>query len=104
MKRDLKAQIKYKLEKQEKEQQILFKQNKQNVIDFLIDNKDSIRIEDLKIYEPVYKSHREKGKCHICNSLSNILCKNCNENIWLCIDHWRQHTRNMITDKIDQYC
>ena len=53
---------------QEEEQQILLKQNQQTIIDFLLDNKDSIRVEDLKIYEPVYKCYREKGNCKICNS------------------------------------
>jgi hypothetical protein len=47
---NLKAQLKDELEEHEKEQQILLKENKQNIIDFIIDNKDSIRIEDLKIY------------------------------------------------------
>ncbi|HET9807766.1 MAG TPA: hypothetical protein VFP49_12740, partial [Nitrososphaeraceae archaeon] len=88
---NLKAQIKEDLQKQEKEQQILLKEYKQDIIDFIINNKDSIRIEDLKISEPFYKCYREKGNCQICNILSNILCKNCNENSWLCINHWQQH-------------
>ena len=91
---NLKIQIKDELEKQEKEQQILLKQNKQNIINFLLDNKDSIRIEDMKIYEPVYKCYREKGNCYICNSLSNTICKNCSNyknEIWLCTSHWEQH-------------
>ena len=86
--------MKEELKKHKEEQLILLKENKQNIIDFIIDNKDSIRIEDLKIYEPIYKCYREKGNCQICNSLSNIICKNCNnynkEN-WLCINHWQQH-------------
>jgi hypothetical protein len=77
----------------------LLKENKQIIIDFLLDNKDSIRIEDLKIYEPVYKCYREKGNCHICKSTTNIICKNCNsynynnknEEVWLCTNHWKQH-------------
>ena len=95
---NLKAHIKYELEEQEKEQQILLKENKQIIIDFFIDNKDSIRIEDLKIYEPIYKCYREKGNCHVCNALTNIICKNCSKNshynnneVWLCIDHWIQY-------------
>ena len=83
--------LKEQLKIQEEEQQILLKNNKQNIIDLLLDNKDSIRIEDLKIYEPIYKCYRDKGNCQICNSLSNILCINCNENIWLCTNHWKQH-------------
>ena len=70
--------MKEELRKHKEEQLILLKENKQNIIDFIIDNKDSIRIEDLKIYEPIYKCYREKGNCHICNILSNIICKNCN--------------------------
>ena len=45
--------IKEELEKVIREQQILLKENKQNIIDFILDNKDSIRVEDLKIYEPI---------------------------------------------------
>jgi hypothetical protein len=95
---DLKSKIKEELEKSDIEQQILLKENKQNIIDFLLGNKDSIRIEDLKSYEPIYKCYREKGNCYICNILSNIICKNCcnnynnnNEEIWLCANHWKQH-------------
>jgi hypothetical protein len=78
-----------------REQLILLKEYKQDIIDFIVDNKDSIRIEDLKIYEPIYKCYREKGNCRICNSLSNIICKNCSSNykneIWLCTNHWQQY-------------
>ena len=83
--------IEEELEKSDREQLILLKEYKQNIIDFLSGNKDSIRIEDLKIYEPIYECYRKRGNCHICNILSNILCKNCNENSWLCINHWQQH-------------
>jgi hypothetical protein len=83
------------VEELDREQQILLKDNKNAIIVFLLDNKDSIKIEDLKIYEPVYKCCREKGNCQICNTVSNIICKNCseynNEEIWLCINHWQQH-------------
>jgi hypothetical protein len=91
------SQIKEQLGKSNKEQQkiLLNKENsRQNIIDFIINNKDSIRIEDLKISEPFYKCYREKGNCIICNSLSNIICTNCcnsHEEIWLCINHWKQH-------------
>ena len=73
-------------------QQILLKHNKQNIIDFLLRNKDSIRIEDLKIYEPIYKCYKQKGNCHICNTLCNIICVNCNKIYWLCPNHWQEHT------------
>jgi hypothetical protein len=86
--------MKEEIRKHKKEQQILLKENRQNIIDFLLDNKDAIRIEDLKIYEPIYKCYREKGNCYICNISSNIICKNCCNNykeIWLCTNHWQQH-------------
>ena len=72
---------------------MLLKENKQNIIDFISVNKDAIRMEDLKIYEPVYKYYREKGNCKVCNCLSNIICINCNnhEEVWLCTIHWQQH-------------
>lgn len=92
----LKEKIKKEIEKSDR-QQILLKENKKKIIDFLIDNKDSIRIEDLKIYEPIYKCYREKGHCQICNNLSNIICINCcnnhynNKEVWLCTNHWKQY-------------
>jgi hypothetical protein len=71
----------------------LLKENKQRIIDFLLYNKDSIKIQDLKIYEPIYKCYREKGNCHICNVVSNIICINCSnyKEVWLCINHWKQY-------------
>ena len=98
MKPKLNIQMKEEFKQHQEEQLILLKENKQNIIDFLLDNKDSIRIEDLKIYEPIYKCYREKGNCHVCNALTNIICKNCSKNshynnneVWLCIDHWIQY-------------
>ena len=92
---NLQSRIQEELKKQEKEQQILLKENKQNVIDFIIDNKDAIKDEDLKIYEPIYKCCREKGNCYICNNSTNIICKNTNHSnikeVWLCTNHWKQH-------------
>jgi hypothetical protein len=75
----------------------LLQENKQNIIDFLSVNIDSIRIEDLKIYEPVYKCYRQKGHCHTCNNISNVICISCNnyqnnEEIWLSTNHWQEHT------------
>ncbi len=95
--------LEYYKEQQQKqeldeEQQIpLNEDRRHNIIDFIIDNKDSIRIEDLKISEPFYKCYREKGNCHICNTLSNIICINCNNShnynkeVWLCTNHCKQH-------------
>ena len=99
IKPNLKEQIKYELEEHEKKQQILLKENKQIILEFLLDNKDSIRIEDLKIYEPIYKCYRQKGICDICNVLTNIICRNCNryynnKEVWLCTYHWQQHIIN----------
>ena len=76
-----------------KKEQIMKGDIKQMIIDFLIDNKDSIKIEDLKISEPIYKCYREKGNCYICNTPSNIICIN-NHNdkeVWLCTNHWQDH-------------
>jgi hypothetical protein len=65
------------LEKSDIKQLILLKQNKQTIIDFLLDSKDSIRIEDLKVYGPIYKCYREKGNCQVCNTITNIICISC---------------------------
>jgi hypothetical protein len=74
-------------------EQKTLKQNQQSIIDFLLDNKDLIRVEDLKIYEPAYKCYREKGNCIVCTALTNIICKNCHHDkeLWLCTNHWQEH-------------
>ena len=74
-KADFKSENNRRVKKSNREQLILLKQNKQTIIDLIIDNKNSIKIEILKIYEPVYKCYREKGNCYIYNSSSNIICK-----------------------------
>jgi hypothetical protein len=97
LKPNTKAKIQEDFEKSHREQQILLKQNKQSIIDFLLCNKDSIRVEDLKIYEPIYKCYREKRNCYICNTITNIICINCcnynynDKDVWLCTNHWQQH-------------
>ena len=98
IKLDLNAKMKEELKKHKEEQLLLLKGYKQNIIDFIIDNKDSIRIEDLKSYEPIYKCYREKGHCFYCNTTTNIICKNCtnysyhiSNKIWLCTEHWQEH-------------
>jgi hypothetical protein len=96
LKADFEDKIKEEFEKSVREQLILLKESRQDIIDFLSGNKDSIKIEDLKIYEPVYKCYREKGNCIICNTISNIICINCcnhynNEEIWVCTSHWQKH-------------
>ena len=37
----------------------------------------------LKISEPIYKCYRKKGHCHICNSLSNIICMSCSSHNYI---------------------
>jgi hypothetical protein len=92
---ELKIQLKEELKKHKEEQLIILKEYKQNIFDFILDNKDSIKIEDLKFYEPIFKCYRQKSHCHICNSISNIICINCsnynNKEVWPCTNHWRQH-------------
>jgi hypothetical protein len=54
--------------------------------------KDKIKKEDLTIYEPILRSNIQKGKCSISQEFANIHCTNCsNNNVWLCVDHWKQH-------------
>ena len=60
LKLDPNAIIKEELEKSDREQKRLLKENKEHIIDFIIDNKNSIRVEDLKIYEPTYECYRKK--------------------------------------------
>jgi hypothetical protein len=52
--------------------------------------KDKIKIEDLTLYDPIFTSTTQKSKCAICQESANIHCTNCN-NVWLCVDHWKQH-------------
>ena len=94
IKLDQNEKIKEEFEKSKREQKILLKENKQNIIDFILDNKESIKIEDLKIYEPIYKCYREKGNCQVCNTITNIICISCGNyknEVWLCTNHWKQH-------------
>jgi hypothetical protein len=98
LKLELKTKIKKEIRQHKEEQLILLKDNKQNIIDLLLDNSDSIMINDLKIYEPIYKCYRERCNCFYCNTTTNIICKNCHNNsyhnnnkVWLCTNHWQQH-------------
>jgi hypothetical protein len=97
LKLNLKAKMKDEFKQYNEEQIVILKENKQTIIDFLLSKIDSIRIEDLKMYEPIYKCYREKGNCHICNILSNIVCVNSNKHnnnnkeVWLCTNHWQDH-------------
>ena len=78
-----------KLLQQGLDEQLL--QHKDVWIDYFMSMKDKVRIEDLILYEPIWTLKREKAKCSICNEFANIHCVNCNDNIWLCVDHWRHH-------------
>jgi hypothetical protein len=70
-----------------------YRQYKDQLIDFFMNIKDKVRFEDLIIYEPIFTSNIQKGKCSICQEFANIHCINCN-NVWLCVDHWMQHKVN----------
>jgi hypothetical protein len=58
--------------------------------------KDKIKIEDLTLYEIIFTSNIQKSKCSTCQGFANIHCINCS-NVWLCVDHWKQHTVNKHT-------
>jgi hypothetical protein len=69
-----------------------YRQYKDVCVDFFINIKDKVRIEDLIVYEPIWTLKREKGKCSICQDFANVHCINCsNNNVWLCVVHWKQH-------------
>jgi hypothetical protein len=53
--------------------------------------KEKIKIEDLTLYEPIFISKIQKNKCCICQEFANIHCINCKSDMWLCVNHWRQH-------------
>jgi len=63
---------------------------KDSLVEFFMSIKDSVRIEDLNVRPPVFKSNCLKGKCSICGEYANIRCTNCT-NLWLCTDHIEQH-------------
>ena len=67
--------------------------------------KDKVRMEeeeDLKMCEPIFTSDTQNNKkCTTCNEFANIYCINCSSNVWLCVDHWRQHkTEKHIRDHV----
>ena len=62
------------------------------MVNLFMNLKDKIKIEDLTLYEPIFKLNIQKSKCFICQEFANIHCINCNHNnAWLCVDHWKQH-------------
>jgi hypothetical protein len=68
-----------------------YQQYKDQIVEFFMNIKDKIKLEDLTIYESIFTSNKEKGKCSICNEFANIRCVNCRDNILLCVDHWNRH-------------
>jgi hypothetical protein len=69
-----------------------YQQYKDEIVGFFMDIKYTMSIEDLRVYEPIYSSNIQKSKCSICLEFANIHCINCTNNVWLCIDHWKQHS------------
>jgi hypothetical protein len=62
------------------------------IVNLFMGLKDKIKIEDLTLYEPIFTLNVQKSKCSVCEAFANIHCINCiNEDVWLCIDHWKQH-------------
>jgi hypothetical protein len=68
-----------------------YQKYRDEIVSLFMNIKDSISIEDLRVYEPIWTLKREKSKCSICNEFPNIHCVNCKNNIWLCVDHWVYH-------------
>jgi len=69
-----------------------YQAHRDELINLFMGLKDKIKIEDLTLYEPIFTLNTQKSKCSFCNEFANIHCINCsNNNIWLCVDHWKQH-------------
>lgn len=79
--------------------------DKDDIIKFLMSIKDYIQKEDRfegsssNTSNTSYTSNNQKKrpqytKCSICQGFANIHCANCNNNVWLCVDHWKQHKEN----------
>jgi hypothetical protein len=71
-----------------------YQKYKDDIVNFFMSIKDNIRKEDLFNAQnsdgsPI-RIQRQYAKCSICQGFANIHCINCN-NVWLCIDHWKQH-------------
>jgi hypothetical protein len=70
-----------------------YQRHRDELVNLLMSLKDIIKIEDLILYEPISTLNIQKSKCSICQGFANIHCIICNNNtIWLCVDHWKQHT------------
>jgi hypothetical protein len=78
-------------------------ENKDDIIKFLMSIKDCIQKEDSINGQNSYASNntnnsnqsQQNDKCSICQEFANIHCINCN-NVWLCVDHWKQHKEKHI--------
>ena len=77
-----------------------YQQYNDQILEFFMNIKDRISIEDLRVYEPIWTLKIEKGKCSICNEFANIHCVNCKDTIWLCVDHWGYHKKDIHTSTI----
>jgi hypothetical protein len=75
-----------------------YQRHKDELVNLFMSLKDKIKIEDLTLYEPIFILNIQKGRCSICQEFADIHCINCgNNNIWLCVDHWRQHIKDKHT-------
>jgi hypothetical protein len=73
--------------------------DKDHLVNFFMGIKDKVRIEDLFITSsPDSNNNRQEpyAKCSACQAFANIHCINC-INIWLCVDHWKQHKTTVHT-------
>jgi hypothetical protein len=69
-----------------------YQKYRDELVNLFMSIKDKIKIEDLTLYEAIFTLNIQKGKCSICQEFANIYCINCsNNNVWLCVDHWKQH-------------
>src|ERR671921_2871342 len=76
-----------------------YQRHRDELVNLFMGLKDKIKKEDLTLYEPIFTSNIQKSKCFICQGFANIHCINCsnNDNVWLCVDHWRQHIKDKHT-------
>ena len=68
-----------------------YQRHRDDLVDLFMNLKDKIKIEDLTLYEPIFTLNTQKSKCSICQEFANIHCVNCSDNVWSCVDHWKQH-------------
>jgi hypothetical protein len=71
-----------------------YQRHRDELVNLFMDLKDKIKIEDLTLYEPIFTSNIQKSTCSICQDFANIHCTNCSDDdndVWLCVDHWKQH-------------